>query len=142
MHSAALKFVMPTDLCAGCHKERMSPTDMPMGSATNACVSCHMNSTAPNANTQGTTHFDHSFVMATDACQSCHKDNAHSSHKIASTAEPQPGTDQPIQQPVPIATLAAASVTSNNASAWPNIVGGVIGGLLLGFISAVVVIRR
>jgi predicted CXXCH cytochrome family protein len=142
MHSAALKFVTPTDLCAGCHKERSSPTNMPMGSATNACIGCHMNSAAPNANAGSTPPSNHSFVMGADACQRCHKDSAHAAHQIVSTAAPQPGTDKPVQQPVPTATVAAASVTSNSVSAWPNIVGGVIGGLLLGFISAVVVIRR
>jgi hypothetical protein len=113
-----------------------------MDSSTNACINCHMHSTASGTTATNPTPSNHSFVMGADACQGCHKDNVHTAHKIASTVLPQPGTDKPVQQPVPTATLAAASVTSNSVSAWPNIAGGVIGGLLLGFISAVVVVRR
>jgi len=142
MHSASLKFKAPTDLCASCHKEREDQSNMPMDSSTNACINCHMHSTASGTTATNPTPSNHSFVMGADACQRCHKDNVHTAHQIISTVLPQPGADKPVQQLVPTATLAAASAASNGVSAWPNIMGGVIGGLLLGFISAVVVVRR
>ena len=141
MHSASLKFKTPTELCASCHKERESQTKMPMDSATNPCVNCHMYNVPPGANPTSTTPTNHSFVMSADACQRCHNGNVHASHQIVSTVPPQPGTDKLVQPPAPTVTP-AASVASGIASAWPNIAGGAIGGLLLGFISAVVVVRR
>lgn len=142
MHSASLKFKTPTDLCASCHKERENQSNMPMDSSTNTCVNCHMHSTAPGTKASNPTPSDHSFVMGADACQRCHKDNVHAAHQIVSTAPPQPGTDKPVQPPAPTVTAAATSAASNSVSAWPNIAGGAIGGLLLGFVSAVVVVRR
>jgi len=142
MHSAGLRFKTAADLCANCHQKRNAEAGMPMNTS-GLCTDCHMYTLSDNPNAEGKAPTGHSFVMGADACQRCHKDDIHAAHKIASTSAPTPGTDKLIVTPIPPPAVAPGVASAGDGgSTLPGVAGGAVGGLVLGFITAVAFLRR
>ncbi len=138
MHSGTLRTPESGDLCSNCHKERNVQSNMPM-SGTAQCSDCHMYQVDAAHKVEGKGPTGHTFVMSADACQRCHKDNIHQAHQVVAGATPQPGTDKPIATP---AITAGNMVAANSGSGLPATAGGALGGLLVGFAAAALIVRR
>jgi hypothetical protein len=139
MHSTTLRFRSAADLCSNCHKERNAQAGMPMNTV-GLCTDCHMYSLPDASRVEGKAPTGHSFVLGPEACQGCHKEDIHAAHKIVSTSAPQPGTDKVIKMPEPTPTEVPSTV--NSGPGLPGVAGGAVGGLVLGFATATIVVRR
>lgn len=142
MHSTSLRFKTPADLCSSCHTERNAQAGMPMNQV-GLCTDCHMYNLPATSNVEGKAPTGHSFVLGSEACQRCHKDNIHAAHQISTTDIPKVGTDKVIATQVPTPEAASSSAAgSNGGPGLPGVAGGALGGLLLGFVTAAVIVRR
>jgi predicted CXXCH cytochrome family protein len=142
MHSTSLKFKSAADLCASCHKDRNAAANMPMNT-TSQCTDCHMYSLPDNSRVEGKAPTGHSFILGSEACQRCHAKDIHQTHKIDLTSAPQPGTDTSIMPTVAAPTASTeVSGASSAGPGLPGIAGGALGGLVLGFVTAAVIVRR
>jgi hypothetical protein len=141
MHSTSLRFNTAADLCSNCHQERNSQAGMPMNQV-GLCTDCHMYNAPGISRVEGLAPTGHSFVLGSDACQRCHSKDIHAAHQVSTTDTPPVGTDKVIVTPVPTPAAPNAVAESNGGLSLPGVAGGALGGLLLGFVAAVVVRRN